>query len=76
MLRSNESNVILIPLSASERAEFEQLVPPDHFLRRLLQAVDFESFRPMLESGYSPNQGRPSLDPVVLLKIAVLALIG
>ena len=73
MLRSNESNVILIPLSASERAEFEQLVPPDHFLRRLLQAVDFESFRPMLESGYSPNQGRPSLDPVVLLKIAVLA---
>jgi transposase len=70
---SNDSDKALIPLSASERAEFEQLVPPDHFLRRLLQAVEFESFRPMLASGYSPDQGRPSYDPVALLKIAVLA---
>ena len=63
----------LMPLSDVERAEFEELVPPEHFLRRLVQAVDFESFRPALSSGYSPDQGRPPLDPVVLFKLEVLA---
>jgi transposase len=63
----------LIPLSASERSRYEQIVPEDHFLRRLPQAVDFESFRPLLASAYSPDQGRPPLDPVVLLKLEVLA---
>ena len=63
----------LVPLSDAERAEFEELVPPEHFLRRLLQAVDFESFRPALSSGYSPDQGRPSMDPVVLFKLEILA---
>jgi transposase len=63
----------LLPLSHAERTYFEQLVPPEHFLRRLLQAVDFESFRPLLLSGYSQEQGRPPLDPVVVLKLEALA---
>jgi transposase len=63
----------LIPLSAPERVAFEELVPPEHFLRRLLQAVDFESFRPLLSSGYSQEQGRPALDPLVVFKLEVLA---
>jgi transposase len=63
----------LIPLSDSERALFEQIVPVDHFLRRLLQAVDFEGFRRLLISAYSPDQGRRPLDPVVMLKLEVLA---
>src|SRR6266705_2674596 len=67
------SSDALIPLSAAQRAEFEDLVPPEHFLRRLLQAVDFESFRPMLSSGYSREQGRPPLDPLVVFKLEVLA---
>src|SRR5437764_10540630 len=66
------SSDALIPLAANERADFEQLVPPEHFLRRLLQGVDFERFRPLLASGYSQQQGRPPLDPVVLLKLEVL----
>jgi transposase len=67
------SSDALIPLTASERHEFEQLVPAEHFLRRLLQAVDFEGFRSLLSAGYSAEQGRPPLDPVVLLKLEVLA---
>src|ERR1700737_2042770 len=63
----------LVPLSDTERLAFEELVPPEHFLRRLLQAVDFESFRPLLSSGYSQEQGRPPLDPVVVFKLEVLA---
>src|SRR5260370_6881684 len=59
-------------LGDSERTLYEKLVPEDHFLRRLLQAVDFESFRPLLASAYCPDQGRPSLDPVVLFKLEAL----
>jgi len=59
-------------LSACERALYEKIVPEEHFLRRLLQAVDFESFRPLLTSAYSPEHGRPPLDPVVLLKLELL----
>jgi transposase len=51
---------------------YEKIVPEEHFLRRVLQAVDFESFRPLLTSAYSPDQGRPALDPVVLLKLELL----
>jgi len=63
----------LIPMTADERLLYEQVVPADHFLRRLLQAVDFQSFLPLLAAAYSPDQGRKPLDPVVLLKLEVLA---
>jgi len=63
----------LIPMSAAEQTLYEQIVPEDHFLRRLPQAVDFESFRALLTSAYCPDQGRPPLDPVTLLKLEVLA---
>ena len=63
----------LLLLGDSERTRYERLVPEDHFLRRLLQAVDFESFRALLTAAYSPDQGRRPLDPVILLKLEVLA---
>jgi transposase len=63
----------LIPMSEAEREEYEQIVPEDHFLRRLLQAVDFPSFLPLLASAYSLHYGRRPLDPVVMLKLEVLA---
>jgi len=64
----------LVPLSDLERQLFTQLVPADHFLRRLLQVVDFERFRPVLATTYCPDDGRPPLDPVFMLKLEVLAL--
>jgi transposase len=63
---------VLVPLGDPERVRYEQLVPEDHFLRRLLQAVDFEALRPLLAAAYSPDQGRPALDPVLLLKLECL----
>jgi len=63
----------LILLDDSERMLYEGIVPETFFLRRLLQAVDFEGFRPLLTSAYCPDQGRRPLDPVVLLKLEVLA---
>jgi transposase len=64
----------LVPLSDSERQLFTQLVPEDHFLRRLVQIVDFERFRPGLATVYCEDHGRPPLDPVFMLKLEILAL--
>jgi len=63
----------LLLLTAEEQSLYEQIVPEDHFLRRLLQAVDFPSFRPLLATAYSPDHGRLALDPLVLLKLEILA---
>jgi transposase len=62
-----------VVLSDAERQLFEQLVPQDHFLRRLLQVIDFERFRPLLAKAYCPDDGRPPLDPVLMLKLEILA---
>lgn len=62
----------LIPLPDAERALYEAVIPEDHLLRRLPAIVDFEAFRPALESAYS-GFGRPPLDCLFLLKLELLA---
>ena len=51
---------------------FEKLVPPDHYLRRVKQCLDFERFRDLLKDCYSPALGRTAEDPVRILKLAFL----
>ena len=51
---------------------FEAIVPPDHYLRRVKQAVDFDRFRPTLVSRYDPDRGRPPIEPLLLLKLEFL----
>jgi transposase len=46
----------------------EDLVPEEHFLRKLEAAVDFSFIYDEVRSLYSTNNGRPSTDPVVLVK--------
>ena len=55
-----------------DRRVFQLLVPPSHYLRRAAQTIDFERFRPLMAPCYSPDQGRPALEPVVLLKLEFL----
>jgi IS5 family transposase len=62
----------LAPLVDPERQLFLEVVPEDHFLRRLLSVIDFEAFRAVLESAYK-GFGRPPLDSVFLLKLEMLA---
>lgn len=52
---------------------FAKLVPPQHYLRRLKLAVDFEALRPLLAQAYAPGLGRPGYDPVRLLKLVLLS---
>ena len=68
MLQSKE----LIPMTEAERLLWEEIIPGDHYLRRLAMTVDFEGFRPLLEANYAGEWGRPPLDVVVMLKLEIL----
>ena len=50
----------------------DQLVPEDHLLRKIDTCVDFDFIYDLVEDRYSPDMGRPSLDPVTLIKIPVI----
>jgi transposase len=60
------------PPSEQDLEIFEALVPPDHYLRRAASAIDFERFRTLVAPYYSPDQGRPAKEPVLLLKLEFL----
>lgn len=46
----------------------EDLVPEEHFLRKLENAVDFSFIYNKVRDLYCPDNGRPGIDPVVLVK--------
>jgi transposase len=51
-----------------EMITIDDLVPQDHLVRKLESAIDFSFIYPLVESLYS-TLGRPSVDPVVLIKM-------
>jgi transposase len=51
---------------------FAATVPADHYLRRVQAVLDFECFREELAACYSPDQGRPAKEPLLLLKLEFL----
>ena len=50
----------------------DSLVPKDHLLRKIDQAVDFDRIYEMVKPLYSEDNGRPSVDPVVLIKMVLI----
>ena len=50
----------------------DQLVPEDHILRKIDRYIDFTFIYDLVEDKYSTETGRPSIDPVVLIKIAII----
>ena len=50
----------------------ENLVPKDHLLRKIDAAVDFNRLYEMVEPLYCEDNGRPSVDPVVLFKMVLI----
>ena len=44
----------------------DMLVPQDHLLRKIDAAVDFKHIYEIVEDLYCEDNGRPSIDPVVL----------
>ncbi len=52
----------------------DRLVPQDHLLRQIADTVDFSFVRPLCRPFYS-HTGKPSVDPVVLFKMALVGYI-
>jgi transposase len=51
---------------------FAATVPHDHYLRRVLAAIDFDRCRVLMAAAYDPGLGRPACEPVLLLKLEFL----
>ena len=67
MLRENKAE--------RDQMEFfciDTFVPQDHLLRKIEEAVDFSKLYEIVGDLYCHNNGRPSVDPVVLFKIVFI----
>jgi len=53
----------------------EDLVPKDHILRDIENAINFDFIYDAVKNLYCADNGRPSVDPVVLFKISFLQYI-
>ena len=67
----------MIVKSTDERAQvkivgIEELMPKKHLLRMLDKAYDWNSVYEMTEKYYCEDNGRPCVDPVILLKMALI----
>ena len=50
----------------------EELVPREHILRKINKYIDFDFIYNLVEDKYCLDNGRPSIDPVVLMKIVFI----
>ena len=48
------------------------VVPKNHLLRKIDAAVNFDRIYEMVEPLYCKDNGRPSIDPVVLFKLVLI----
>lgn len=52
-----------------EMISVDELVPEDHMLRKIEAVIDWNFIYELVEERYCPDNGRPSIDPVTLIKI-------
>ena len=50
----------------------ESLVPKNHLLRKVDKVIDFNFIYDLVKDTYSADKGRPSVDPVVLVKMVMI----
>ena len=50
----------------------DDMVPQDHLLRIIDKAIDWSFIYELVAPKYSADNGRPSLDPVMLIKLALI----
>jgi len=67
LLNKNEEN-----RKTLEIVNLDDLIPKEHLLRKIDSAVNFERIYELVEDLYCPDNGRPSIDPVVLFKIVLI----
>lgn len=52
--------------------DLEGIVPKDHLLRKVEKVMDYEWIYERLEPYYCQDNGRPGIDPVVLIKMVLI----
>ena len=55
-----------------EMITLDQLVPENHLVRKVEATIDFSFIYSLVEDAYSAERGRPSIDPVVLIKMTFI----
>lgn len=50
----------------------DELVPQNHLLRKIDRIIDWSFIYELVKEKYSPDFGRPSIDPVILIKIVLI----
>lgn len=55
-----------------EVLNIDMMVPNDHLLRKIDRAIDFTCIYDFVEELYCKDNGRPSIDPVVLFKMVLI----
>ncbi len=50
----------------------DDLIPQEHLLRKIEKAIDWSFIYELVEDKYSLTNGRPSIDPVTLIKIPMI----
>jgi transposase len=66
------SDPISPTLSEFDLRVYEEVVPRDHFLRKVLAVVPWDTFYDVLAPYYTPDRGRPAESPVLMLKLEYL----
>ena len=67
----------MINMRKEEREQYEMiciedLVPQEHILRKIDSAIDFTYIYELVGDMYCPDNGRPSIDPIVLFKMVLI----
>ncbi|SFU66878.1 IS1182 family transposase [Xenorhabdus koppenhoeferi] len=62
----------LPPTFPPETLSLDDLVPKNHLVRKVDAALDFEFIRDLVAPLYCHNNGRPAIDPVMLIKMMLL----
>jgi transposase len=55
-----------------EMIALEQLVPANLLMHKLEASIDFSFIYPLVQDMYSYERGRPSIDPVILIKMTFI----
>ena len=50
----------------------DDMIPQDHLLRKIDKAIDWNFIYDLVEDKYCADNGRPSLDPVLIIKIVFI----
>lgn len=72
MYVEKSKNAIVYDRNKLEIVYLDEMVPEDHLVKKVENAIDFEFIHELTKEYYSQDSGRPCLDTVILFKIVLL----